>query len=129
MVLSLTRASLMILTPTLMTARNKEDTMSEKAIIDLSKINTVEEFHRLLKGMLLFPDYYGGNLDALHDMLTERHRFIVLTNAGSCSEDIKNYLPRLTRVLEDSKNENDEFYYNIYDGNEPSDDEDTSTHD
>lgn len=110
-------------------AKNKEDTMSEKAVIDLSQINTVEELHRLLKGMLLFPDYYGANLDALHDMLTERHRFIVLTNAGSCSEELKKYLPRLSKVLEDSKNENDEFYYSIYDGNEPSDDEDTSTHD
>lgn len=103
--------------------------MSEKAIIDLTQINTVEELHKLLKGMLLFPDHYGCNLDALHDMLTERHRFLVFTNAGSCSEELKNYLPRLRRVLEDSKNENDEFFYEIYDGNEPSDDEDNSTHD
>ena len=50
-------------------AKNKEDTMSEKAVIDLSQINTVEELHRLLKGMLLFPDYYGANLDALHEIL------------------------------------------------------------
>ena len=97
--------------------------------IDISLAENKTELHELLKNALDLPEDYGMNFDALHDMLTERHRFIVLTNAENCSEEIKNYLPRLKRVLEDSKNENDEFFYNIYDGNEPSDDEDTSTHD
>ena len=103
--------------------------MSEKAIIDLTQVTTVPELHRLFKGMLLFPDYYGANLDALHDLLTERHRYIVLCNADNCSEEIKKYLPQLIRVMEDSKRENNDFFYEVYPVKAPADDEDTSTHD
>ena len=69
--------------------------MSERAVIDLSKVGSKEDLHRLLKGMLLFPDHYGANLDALHDMLTERHRELILTNTADTSDELKDYLPRL----------------------------------
>ena len=42
-----------------------------KVRIDLSQVTTKEELHALLKDSLSFPDYYGGNLDALHDCLTD----------------------------------------------------------
>ncbi len=37
--------------------------------IDCSLIQTREDLHRLLAESLGFPDWYGGNLDALHDCL------------------------------------------------------------
>lgn len=103
--------------------------MSERAVIDLSKVGSKEDLHRLLKGMLLFPDHYGANLDALHDMLTERHRELILTNTADTSDELKDYLPRLLRVLEDSSRENEGFTYNTYEGDMPSEDEDTSAYD
>lgn len=103
--------------------------MSERAVIDLSKVNTKEELHKLLKGMLLFPDLYGANLDALHDMLTERHRELILTNTANTSAELKEYLPRLIRVLEDSSRENEKFAYAAYEGDLPLEDEDTSAYD
>lgn len=39
--------------------------------VDLSGIKTVEELHAALKEAFAFPDYYGGNLDALHDCLMD----------------------------------------------------------
>jgi len=103
--------------------------MSEKAIIDLSKITTRADLHRLLKGMLLFPDHYGNNLDALHDILTTRHRVIILSNTANCSDELKEYIPRLIRVFSDCARENNEFFYEVHEGDAPLEDADTSTFD
>ena len=39
--------------------------------VDLSEVKTVEALHVELKEAFEFPEYYGGNLDALHDCLTD----------------------------------------------------------
>lgn len=39
--------------------------------IDFAQTATREEFHRLLAEKLGFPPYYGNNLDALYDCLTD----------------------------------------------------------
>ena len=39
--------------------------------VDLSGVKTAEELHEALKEAFEFPEYYGGNLDALHDCLTD----------------------------------------------------------
>ena len=43
----------------------------EEKIIDCSAIHTKEDLHRIFRDTLSFPDWYGSNLDALHDCLTE----------------------------------------------------------
>ena len=43
----------------------------EEKIIDCSAIHTKEDLHRIFREALSFPDWYGSNLDALHDCLTE----------------------------------------------------------
>lgn len=40
-------------------------------IIDCMAIDTATEFHRQLAAVLSFPEWYGHNLDALYDCLTE----------------------------------------------------------
>ncbi|MDO4489043.1 MAG: barstar family protein, partial [Eubacteriales bacterium] len=42
-----------------------------KIILDFYKINTKEAAHDYLAEKLGFPEYYGKNLDALYDCLTE----------------------------------------------------------
>ena len=43
----------------------------EEKIIDCSEIHSREDLHRLFRETLDFPQWYGNNLDALHDCLTE----------------------------------------------------------
>lgn len=44
--------------------------------------------HDYLAEALNFPDYYGKNLDALYDCLTEIDCEIVLVNASAVDKDI-----------------------------------------
>lgn len=45
--------------------------MVKKVIIDCQELLHKEQAHSYLAEMLDFPDYYGKNLDALFDCLTE----------------------------------------------------------
>lgn len=38
--------------------------------INCAEISSMAELHRILSRELTFPDWYGNNLDALHDCLT-----------------------------------------------------------
>ena len=40
-------------------------------VLDVSACESVEDLHRALAEGLHFPAWYGGNLDALHDCLTD----------------------------------------------------------
>ena len=40
-------------------------------IIDLKNVKNKDEAHKIIKEALNFPDYYGANLDALNDSLSE----------------------------------------------------------
>lgn len=54
----------------------------KKYIVDFRKVNNREEAHEELKTSLNFPDYYGKNLDALNDCLSEivsEHLIYILT--------------------------------------------------
>ena len=43
----------------------------EERVIDCTQIKTREDLHRIFRETLGFPEWYGSNLDALHDCLTE----------------------------------------------------------
>ena len=40
-------------------------------VLDGSSVGSREALHRTLAAGLRLPDWYGGNLDALHDCLTD----------------------------------------------------------
>ena len=50
--------------------------------IDLSGINGRADLHALLKDKLGFPDYYGNNLDALADCLSDLHTRTYIVFSG-----------------------------------------------
>lgn len=45
--------------------------MLKKYFIDFTNVNNYQDIHLIIAGSLGFSDYYGGNLDALHECLTE----------------------------------------------------------
>ena len=61
--------------------------------------------------VLSAPDYYGRNLDALYDILTERcHPLcLVMVTPETFSPEMAAYWPRLRRVLDDAAMENPNF--------------------
>lgn len=64
--------------------------------------------HSHLKERLALPDYYGRNLDALYDLLTERgeETAIVLRNQQEMEAALGPYAHSLRRVLEDAAERN-----------------------
>ena len=60
-----------------------------------------EPYHEILADALGFPPYYGRNLDALHDCLTEISADAAIILADAAKAD-----PRLIAVLRDASGEN-----------------------
>ena len=61
------------------------------ALIDGRMIFSSVMLHESLKKQLSFPDWYGMNLDALHDVLTEfgPRWHIVFRNAGAAMNGLR----------------------------------------
>lgn len=79
-----------------------------KLTLDLRTLATPAAIQNYLMEALSFPDYYGKNLDALHDMLTSwpYSTNFVLRFPSDPEPEAAAYLPRLLRVFEDSVEEN-----------------------
>lgn len=54
----------------------------------------------MLKTLLRLPDYYGGNADALYDVLDERGEHIDLRLLSLGGEDTAKTLRKIARVVE-----------------------------
>ena len=68
--------------------------------IDLTGLDSREELHRRLREALPLPEWYGNNLDALHDALGEMEAplELVFRNADGVSEDMRDYVRALRRL-------------------------------
>ena len=80
----------------------------EEIIIDCSCIHSKEDLHRIFREVLSFPEWYGSNLDALHDCLTDlqEETQITLLQPELLAETLGSGYVRLCRVLSDSAEEN-----------------------
>lgn len=79
-------------------------------ILDGAAIRDRDGLHALLSERLALPDWYGKNLDALHDCLTDlRGVTVVLRNAGAMTGALGDYGGRVLRVFRDSAEENPGF--------------------
>lgn len=69
-----------------------------KIVLDASKMTDKMTAHAYLKEALDLPEYYGNNLDALHDCLEEMKDVeIIIEN----EENAGNYYRYVARVIND----------------------------
>lgn len=93
----------------------------KEILIDLTNTKSRKEIHRRLSEALSLPDYYGGNLDALFDCLTDifEETSVTVFDAGLSPES---YRRSIRRVFRDAEEENPDlsvrFADEIEDGNE-----------
>ena len=79
-----------------------------KIILDLREITSSEDIQAYLAEKLEFPEYYGMNLDALHDCLTDIDEPTCLGIFEPYGDHpVVDYLRRLRMVIRDSEAEND----------------------
>lgn len=81
--------------------------MSTQTSIDLAKVDSIEKLHARLKRALRLPDYYGANLDALYDVLTEgaEERTLVFRNAADFWRRFPDFTPRFVQMLLNARDE------------------------
>ena len=73
------------------------------AILNACEIPDKKALHTALAEQLGFPDWYGGNLDALYDLLSVEPRpcAVVIRDAPALEAALGEYARRLLRVLSD----------------------------
>ncbi len=80
-------------------------------VLDASAVTDRGALHDLLKERLSLPAWYGGNLDALYDCLTDlREVTLILRGADALTRNLGDYGARFLAVLEDSEAENPGFH-------------------
>ena len=73
-----------------------------KIILDMKRVGSPEAAHAYLQRALVFPDYYGKNLDALYDLLSVWDRPAAFVLRLPETGDMAAYGQRLRRVFRDA---------------------------
>jgi len=79
-----------------------------KCVIDGTTIQDRAQLHDLLAKTLCLPEWYGRNLDALHDVLMDcfEDTFVEVIHFSQLHETFGRYADSLKRVLEQCAQEN-----------------------
>ncbi|MDO4679190.1 MAG: barstar family protein [Eubacteriales bacterium] len=81
----------------------------QEVTIKVSEFDTVEEIHEYLAEELEFPAYYGKNLSALYDVLTDISEDvrIIMDLSGTADEELLEDAEKMVEVMEDASEENE----------------------
>ena len=84
-------------------------------IIDSDKIGSFDDIHAGFASALDFPEYYGANLDALHDMLTERtdKTGVIIIGSEALTEKLGRKFAVLIRMLNAVASEREGLYISV----------------
>ena len=74
----------------------------KKVVLNCEKLLEREQAHLYLAQMLDFPSYYGKNLDALYDCLTEIGECTIVLEGETVLRQSNGYGARILKVLEDA---------------------------
>ena len=77
-------------------------------LMDLNRLDSMKNVHAFLERELEFPEYYGHNLDALYDCLTDIAEpvTIIIVNVPENEDALERRLEGLLSVLESASDEN-----------------------
>ena len=77
-------------------------------LLEGAVLKSKEALHETLACALHLPPWYGGNLDALYDCLTDFHEDVEirLVNEAALREHLGNYALLLEKVLQRAANDN-----------------------
>ena len=80
----------------------------KQIIIDCSAIETPRQFHEALAAAMALPEWYGHNLDAMYDCMTELSQPVTLVLSGwaALGERLGDYAGRLIFVLHRASEDN-----------------------
>lgn len=86
-----------------------------KIFIDGGKFTSREEAHAYLNVQLGLPDYYGNNLDALWDALTEYDNTVTIEiiNIPQLIESLGDYGKSLLQVFKEAEEVNSNLKVNV----------------
>ena len=78
--------------------------------IDLRDLDSADEFYKRLGEQIELPDYFGYNLDALHDVLGEKQGLkICFTGTDDAAAIMPRFIRGLKRMCADLDNVEAEF--------------------
>lgn len=80
----------------------------QEVVIRGSEFESKKDFHDYMKKEMNFPDYYGSNLSALYDVLTDLcdDTRIVLELCETEDEEMLEFLEKVAEVITDAAEEN-----------------------
>jgi len=87
----------------------------KKVTLDLTNIHTPAAAQVYIEYAMAFPPYYGRNLDALYDMLTQigEPTLLMIRRPARLPQQMAAYFPRLSLVLHDAQEENDNLQVTV----------------
>ena len=90
--------------------------MEKVFYLNLTGISTTDELQDYLVKELPLPEYYGRNLDALFDVLTEEGDDwnIIFYNISEAEEKLGQYFDNLRKVCRDACLENNKLKVRFY---------------
>ncbi len=90
----------------------------EKISVDFSDCKYIIDFHERIRVAFGFPEWYGANLDALWDLLTEPFSAeVIIIGTDTMSKELREFFPEIISLFEEVKEEqkkyNETFVYKI----------------
>lgn len=88
----------------------------KEILIDCTAIKDRASFHEILAQSMDFPEWYGRNLDALHDCMTDISAETVLRlfHWGAAEATLGSYGKAAAKVMEQADWENPVFFVEFY---------------
>lgn len=77
-------------------------------VIDCKTVKSMDDVHETFRSSLPLPQYYGNNLDALHDVLTDIREYtsIIVLNSGTVPVAAAGKWGAFTAMLKDTAEQN-----------------------